>query len=86
MSDGKHLDLELTSTLSRICPTDWVRLFLSDGEVILATKLTFLQSDALIAFHMMRSNRPDKYEKVDEQLGLTANTHDLVRIELVEPV
>ena len=61
-----------------------LRLSFSDGEVLYAKRLTVLEEEDLIAFELVESNRPDKYEKTDERPGLVARLSELVECEPIQ--
>jgi hypothetical protein len=55
-----------------------VRLVFADGEIIDARRLSVLEEEDLIAFELIKSSRPYKYEKTDEPLGLVAKLSELL--------
>jgi hypothetical protein len=77
MSGGRD-ESQLLSGLSRAGSTAIVELHFRDGEVIVAKRISVSESDALIAFELVSSNRAEKYEKMDKPFGgLIADISDL---------
>ena len=58
-----------------------VQLAFKDGEVLIADLDMVLEDENAIVFDLVRSNRPDKYERSDKRPHIFANISDLVRCE-----
>jgi hypothetical protein len=75
MSGGKSK--AVSEALSRIPPSSVIELRFRDGEILLARRASVLPEEGIIAFELIRSNRPSKYEKTDEPMLLVADIPDV---------
>lgn len=67
----------------KTCVDSRVQLTFRDGEVLTADLNFVLEKDNLIVFDLVRSNRPDKYERSDERPGISAAISDVTECERV---
>jgi hypothetical protein len=70
--------------LLRSCPKGRFKIEFSDGEVVFAEDFTLLEDDGLVWYHLLRSNRPEKYESFDELYLSSAKLSDILRCEPVD--
>ena len=63
--------MSVTDVLEKLktCANSRVQLTFCDGEVLIANLNFVLEEENLIVFDLVRSNRPDKYERSDERPG-----------------
>jgi hypothetical protein len=59
-----------------------VILTFQDGEVVIADLDFVLEDEDCIIFDLVTSNRPDKYERSDKRLHISAHISDVVQCEL----
>lgn len=65
-------------------PKGRFRIHFSDGEIVLAEDFTILEDDGLVWYHLLRSNRPEKYESFDEPYLSSAKLLDILRCDPVD--
>lgn len=58
-----------------------VKIAFSDGEVVVGKLVCVLEEEGGIVFDLVRSNRPDKYERSDMPPCLWADLADIVGCE-----
>jgi small nuclear ribonucleoprotein (snRNP)-like protein len=73
-------DLKMLEKL-KTCVDSRVQLTFRDGEVLTADLNFVLEEQNLIVFDLVRSNRPDKYERSDERPSISAAISDLTKCE-----
>jgi small nuclear ribonucleoprotein (snRNP)-like protein len=58
-----------------------VRLSFRDGEILIADLDSVLEDENLIVFDLVKSNRPDKYERTDKRPHVSTNISDVMECE-----
>ncbi len=81
MSGGEGLAADPLAAL-RSQPSRPVKIDFSDGESVIATEITFLEDEGLVWYRLLSSNRPAKYESLDEPYLHSANLSEIMRSTL----
>ena len=63
------------------CVNSRVKLTFRDGEVLIADLNFVLEEENLIVFELVKSNRPDKYERSDKRPHISAAISDVMGCE-----
>jgi small nuclear ribonucleoprotein (snRNP)-like protein len=67
----------------KTCVDSRVKLTFRDGEVLIANLRFVLEEENLIVFDLVRSNRPDKYERSDERPAISTTISEVTECERV---
>ncbi|MGH9400616.1 MAG: hypothetical protein ACRD2P_00745 [Terriglobia bacterium] len=69
-------------TVLRSRPPGPMKIEFTDGESVIAEDITFLEEEGLVWYHLLRSNRPEKYESFDEPHLYSAKLSDILLCEI----
>ena len=77
--------MSVTDVLEKLktCANSRVTLTFRDGEILTGDLNFVLEEENLIIFDVVRSNRPDKYERADERPAISAAISDVTDCERV---
>jgi hypothetical protein len=67
----------------KMCIDSRVKLFFWDGEVVICDLAFVVESENVIVFDLISSNRPDKYERLDNRPHISAAISEVTECELV---
>jgi small nuclear ribonucleoprotein (snRNP)-like protein len=77
--------MNISAVLEKLktCVDSRVKLTFRDGEVLIGDLDLVMEDENLILFDLVKSNRPDKYERSDKRPHISAAISDVTECERV---